>query len=301
MMTTSALGLGTVQFGLDYGISNAAGKTSLAEVETILNYAASANVTYLDTAAAYGDSERVLGNFTAQTKTAQVITKIGAQPYTNIGPAEIAQLQQEFDQSLQNLQLEKIYAVLVHAANNLHVAGAADFYALLRRFKQQGLVEKIGVSVYSVAEAEQLFSKFEFDVLQIPVNYLDPTTAGHTFLNTLKSRGVEIHARSVFLQGLLVMDLGNLDPYFAPLVAHLNAVFAQTEPRNISKLQLALDYVKTHPAIDVAVVGVNSEAQLRQLNTLWQAPAALTQAEYQKFSFQGDSHYLNPGLWQVNK
>ena len=230
------LALGTVQFGLNYGVSNTQGQVLPPEVGRILEYANSAGISLLDTAQGYGDSERVLGQY--DLSTFKVVTKVK-------GSFDLAP-------SLKNLHVESIYGLMLHDENELN----PDTWHWLSECKAKGLVEKIGVSVYSPARLAQIIAEYPIDLIQLPVNLLDQRFI--SLLPELKARKVEIHARSAFLQGLLLQPPDQINPYFDPIRPVLEKI-----PED--RLPFALQFVHTIPEIDQVVVGVTSLLELQQI------------------------------------
>src|SRR5205085_51237 len=160
------LGLGTVQFGLDYGISNATGRPAEAEVQTILSGAAAAGVRILDTATAYGESEAVLGRLTRPDDEFRIVTKIPR-------VTSIEAIADTFAQSLQRLQRSSVYGLLLHDADDLLSAHGDRVFAQLRKLQQEGRTQKIGVSTYTPEQVDSLLPRYEFDLIQVPLNLFD--------------------------------------------------------------------------------------------------------------------------------
>lgn len=232
------LALGTVQFGLNYGVSNAQGQVPPQEVGRILEYAKTAGISLLDTAQGYGNSERVLGQF--DLSGFKVVTKVK-------GRYDLAP-------SLENMHVKSIYGLMLHDENEMN----PETWHWLTECKAKGLVEKIGVSVYTPARLVQIISEFPIDLVQIPVNLLDQRFI--PLLPALKARQIEIHARSAFLQGLLLQSLDQINAYFDPIRPVLEKI-----PQD--RLATVLQFVHNLPEIDQVVVGVTSLQELQQIVT----------------------------------
>ena len=230
------LALGTVQFGLDYGVSNTHGKVLQQEVGRILEYAAETGIGLLDTAQGYGDSERVLGQF--DLTRFKIVTKVKGQ--FDLAP------------SLENLHIESVYGLMLHDENEMN----PETWHWLTGCKAKGLVEKIGVSVYTPARLVQIISEFPIDLVQIPVNLLDQRFI--PLLPALKARQIEIHARSAFLQGLLLQSLDQINAYFDPIRPVLEKI-----PQD--RLATILQFVHNLPEIDQVVIGVTNLQELQQI------------------------------------
>ncbi len=240
------LALGTVQFGLNYGINNSSGQVKEEEVSKILTFAKDHNLIYLDTARAYGNSEEVLGRNNLQGF--QIISKVSA----NAVDAS------DIHKSLQKLGLEKIYGYLFHSFENYQQN--PHIFEELVKFKEEGIIEKIGFSLYHPSELEYLMDQnISFDLIQIPFNLLDKR-----FYSLIKKYNhLEVHVRSIFLQGLFFKSFHDLPIFLKPLQPVLEKLDTISKKLNISMLQLALSYVNGIAEIDKLVLGVDTLDQLK--------------------------------------
>jgi aryl-alcohol dehydrogenase-like predicted oxidoreductase len=244
------LGLGTVQFGQAYGVSNRRGQVPREEARRILTRAAEAGIALLDTAAGYGEAEAVLGAL--GTKPFRVVTKtIGI---GNGLEAVIARARASA------ATLGRIDLLLVHAAGDLLSPGGAQLWAALRALKDEGVVGGIGISAYVSDDPAGLAERFRPDAMQIPCSLLDQRLLASGALARMKDLGVEIHARSIFLQGLLFVD--RLPEKLRHAAPALDAVKARIAAAGVTPLAAALAFALSRPEIDVALVGVTSEAEL---------------------------------------
>jgi aryl-alcohol dehydrogenase-like predicted oxidoreductase len=289
------LGLGAVQFGLAYGVSNHAGRTPQDEVCKILALAAECGIDLIDTAPGYGESETALGQAGAACKNFRVVTKtpgFGAAP---LGAQDADQLERTLHASLERLKRDSVYALLVHNADSLIGPGGELLMARMAAMKAAGLVEKIGVSVYHAGQIDALLARCEIDVIQVPTSLLDQRLLHSGHLARLKQRGVEIHARSIFLQGLLLMAPESLPPFFAPIRDHLQACRDRFDALGVTPLQAALAWVRSVGDIDIALCGVNDSAQLQEICRAAAGHAALGDTEH--FAVREDV-FLNPANWE---
>lgn len=241
----SKLGLGTVQFGTDYGISNKTGKTQGHEVEKILNTAKENHINYIDTASAYGNAEQVLGQL--DLNEFRVVSKF-------MPPKKGSTIADELQQSFENLNLNRLYAYMAHRPISL--LEDSDFWKDLNTLKSKRLIEKIGYSLNAPNELNQLLDKgYIPDIVQVPFNYFDQRFENQ--LLDLKHKGCEIHTRSTFLQGLFFMKPNELSTFFdevKPVLKKLQEVH--------KKLGAALlDYVIQKDFIDHVIIGVENNAQ----------------------------------------
>lgn len=289
------LGLGTVQWGLNYGISNHRGMTSSDEVASILVAARSNSVSVLDTASLYGSAEVTLGanrldSFNVVTKTPRFSTSL-------IEEDQAKELISTFECSLKNLGLENIYGLLAHHADDLLVEGGERLIKAMQQLKEKGKVDRIGVSIYDGSQIERVLKLFKPDLVQLPLNVFDQRLIRGGHLQRLKDSGVEIHVRSVFLQGLLLMPLDSLPIYFEPIRHLLCRWHERVQERGMSNAQAALSFVRDIPEVDVVLVGIESTDQLMECIQDFSVDMV--------FDATGlacdDPKFINPALWRHEK
>ncbi len=293
------LGLGTVQFGTDYGVSNSAGKTSPEEVERILALADQAGVQVLDTAAMYGDSESVLGSILGERHHFRIVTKTPSfKERKSITSKDAEHLEKTFHRSLERLQQPSVYSLLVHHSEDLLKPGGELLIEVMLKAVAQGLVEKIGVSVYSSQDIDQVLKLITPDIMQLPISIFDQRLLVSGHLRKLKNIGVELHARSVFLQGLLLMNVDCVAPYFDPIRQHLKAYEDFLLKHDMNRLQGALCFLMKQKELDTILVGVCSAQQLREvLNVLGSLPNLKTDMSgWAVF----EERFVNPYMWQLS-
>ncbi|MBF0218875.1 MAG: aldo/keto reductase [Gammaproteobacteria bacterium] len=275
---SAKIALGSVQFGLDYGISNQGGKTSQAEIVNILTYAKQQGIDTLDTAEGYGDSEIRLGE--CGVDAWQVVSKWTLRPDTS--PA--AQLAA----TLQRLQIKQLYGYLLNQP--LMLLQRPEIWPQLQVLQAEGHCRRIGFTLYRPEELQQLLDAgFTPDLVQLPYSSVDQRFA--TLLPQLQAAGVEIHSRSVFLQGLLLMSPQQLSDHFAAIKPYLTAL-EQNFSTLGERIAALLQTVITHPAVSRVIIGVNSQQQLQEnLAGLAQTAALLPPAP------QLADSILLPSLW----
>ncbi|MGH8616802.1 MAG: aldo/keto reductase [Burkholderiales bacterium] len=289
------LGLGTVQFGLDhYGISNVWGKPGPEEVDRILGVARAAGVQVLDTAHAYGDSETVLGRCLSAEHPFRIVTKTVPLDTDRVTAADVQRVIDAFRVSLDRLRQPRVYGLLTHHARNLLAAGGERLMEALAALRTQGLVQKVGVSVYDQSELDAVLDRFPVDIVQLPFNVLDQRLLAGGALERLKRAGVEVHARSVFLQGLLLMEPDGLDAHFHAARDPLRRLHAFAQARGRTPLETALHFVADRDEIDCAVIGVARHEELEDIVAACRGHA--TAEDYSGFAVH-DEAVLNPALW----
>lgn len=289
------IGLGTVQFGLNYGLPGNNARTPAGEVRAILDTAVRLGVGVIDTAASYGDSEETLGTAWPAEHGFSVVTKTVQFRTDSIGQAEETAFADGLERSFLRLKLPKVQAVLFHWCGDLLVPGGERLFTVLRRYQQEGRVGKLGASVYTAEDIDRLLDRYPIEIVQLPCSILDQRLLHSGHLRRLKAAGVEIHARSVFLQGVLLRDPETLPPYFAPLRPYLSAWHRAVTDSGTTPLGAALAFVERLVEVDVALAGVRSAAQLLEaVATCRAAPSS----DWSGFAV-GDPAFLNPALWQL--
>jgi len=293
------ISLGTAQLGLDYGVSNKIGQIKKYDARRILQYAYDKGIHMLDTAPSYGESEDIIGNFSRSDfsdANFDIVTKTPHFKGDVITESQVKKLLEGFELSRKKLDQEIMHGFLVHSCDNLFLPGGDKLFHAIEQLKKDGVVKKIGVSVYSSKQIDRLLDNFPIDLIQLPVNILDQRLLESGHLKKLKNHGIEIHARSVFLQGLLLMGFENVPPWFKPIQLALKCFSLEAEMRNISALQLALGFVQSINEVDKIIVGVNTLEQLRGI-----IKATSTHVNVNEFSNLSinDPTFLNPSNWKV--
>ncbi len=287
----SKIALGTVQFGIDYGINSENGQIRPEEVRGILNYAYSQNIDLLDTAPAYGSSEKVLGE--ANVQNFKVVTKTRHFDNAEISNDDIDLLKKDFSCSLVDLRQESFYGVLVHDANDLLKPGSKKLFDQLESLKQAEKIKKIGVSVYDNKQLQSILENFDIDIVQLPFNILDKRLIDSGMLVKLQNRGIEVHARSVFLQGLLLMSNQDRPRKFHRWNALWKTWHEWLNDNQITALEAAIRHAVSMPEISKVLVGVDTKDQLKEIiiasdGILPNIPAEL---------YTNDVNLLNPSNW----
>lgn len=249
------IALGTAQFGLKYGAFNDSGQLSQDAVLEVLHQARLSGVDTLDTAAAYGVSESVLGR--AGVSGFDVVSKC---PALKGERQPSGRLQQCFEESTLALALDALYGYLLHDADDLFGESADEIWGALEQLKSQRRVKKIGVSVYSLDEARTLANRYPLDIVQLPANVLDPW-----FQSPGLGDEIEIHARSAFLQGFLLSAPDRLPEKFSRWRGVAEQFNQRCEQDGLSRLQAALLPLINTSQIARVVVGVDGVKQLREI------------------------------------
>jgi aryl-alcohol dehydrogenase-like predicted oxidoreductase len=278
------LGLGTVQFGQTYGVSNARGQVPAEEAAAILARAADGGVALLDTAANYGEAETVLGAM--DLSAFRIVTKTIALKHGL--DAVIARARRSM------AILGRVDLLLVHAAGDLLGPGGEALWSALRDLKDKNVVGGIGISAYVAEDPAALAARFRPDAMQVPFSVLDQRLLASGALGRMKELGVEVHARSLFLQGLLFLPAERLPDKLRPAAPRLQAVRARIAAAGSTPLAAALAFVRSRPEIDIGLVGVTSLPELDGILAAAQAP--LPDLDWSACAL-ADETTLTPSLW----
>lgn len=243
--------LGTVQFGLKYGINNTAGKPSDNEVFEMLDYAFENSIECLDTADAYGDAIQIIGKYhSLRDRRFKLLSK-----FKGIKPGG---LKEQAIRSLQILSIDSFEVYSFHSYKDYveNPTITEELYAL----KQSGLIKKVGISVYTNTELKEVINLKIIDVIQIPFNILDNNNVRGELLEEAELKGKEIHIRSVFLQGLFFLN--ELPEKLKLLEKYIVLLKQYCQQASISMHELALSYALFNTRIAKVLIGVDNKAQL---------------------------------------
>jgi aryl-alcohol dehydrogenase-like predicted oxidoreductase len=288
------VGIGTAQFGFRYGISNTFGQPGPDEVMRIIDAAQAGGIDVIDTAHAYGDSEAVIGRCLERKSPFKIVTKTLPLRKHHITDADVQRVLGAFQFSLERLRQPAVYALLIHNAEDLLAQDGAQLMDALSTLKANRLVQKIGVSIYDQKELDAVLERYPIDIVQIPFSVLDQRMLASGSLARLKLAGVEVHARSVFLQGLLLMDPDGLGRHFLAAQSPIRRLRALALERGRTPLEIALKFVAGCEVIDYAIVGVSRREELIEIIAAIQQDALIE--DYAGFALH-DEAILNPARW----
>ena len=202
---------------MDYGISNRDGRPSEAEVAAILARAVETGVGYLETAASYADAELLIGRHLPLRHQLRIITKLPSVAEDLIAVRHTKTMLAALAASLDRLRTGQIYGLLIHHARDLAKPGWQYLIDALHEARACGLTSCIGVSIYDDSDLALIEGRFTPDIVQLPFNALDRRLSPSGWLTRLRASGIQVHARSLFLQGLLLMDPATVPEFFAPV------------------------------------------------------------------------------------
>lgn len=284
--------LGTVQLGLNYGINNSYGKPTLEDSFSILETAFDNGLRILDTAESYGNSQEVIGEFHKKypTKKFKVITKIAA----NHSVTKLSFID-NIKKNCEILGVEKLHGFMFH--NYSSFIQNKEFYEELLKAKELGLIQNAGISLYTNAEIENVVTNFsDFDFIQIPFNLFDNESKRKEAIEKARAKHIDIHTRSVFLQGLFFKSTADLSQKMIPLKPYLEELTLLKTEFKLTTEELALHYVLQKKYIDHVLIGVENVDQLKSNLKTCSKKKEIPHSVLNKINiFEKD--LLNPSNW----
>lgn len=288
---TDKIAIGTAQFGLNYGISNTLGQTKVEDAIAIISTAKKNKIDTIDTAMAYGSSEETLGN--CPTSNLKIVTKLPEIP-SHLSNKEIREwILKKTKISLSKLKKDSTYAILLHRPEQLKTEIGSTIYNVLDEIKQNGLTRKIGISTYNPTEIISISNYYKIDIAQTPFNIIDQRLINDNILKKIKDIGIEVHVRSIFLQGLLLLENNKHPKEFSKWKDIFITLQEINNEKKYSPIEACLNFVIKEDLIDKIVVGINSLSQINQIldtNIINNLP------KYDQVSCQ-DETLINPALW----
>ncbi|WP_237276374.1 aldo/keto reductase [Tenacibaculum ovolyticum] len=284
--------LGTVQLGLDYGVNNTKGKPSLEEAFDILTIAYDSGIRILDTAEAYGDSQKVIGEFHRlfPQKKFNIVTKLSANKKLRKD-----QFLAHIKNNCKILCCDSLYGYMFH--NYESFKDNINLYETILEAKKIGIIKKVGVSLYDNQEIEDIITNYpEFDLIQIPFNLLDNEYLRKPILDKAKQNNIEVHTRSVFLQGLFFKEIDKLSANIFPLEVYIKKLKEISFSNNIKIESLALQYALQKNYIDYVLIGVDTPEQLKT-NILNSKNCLMIPHELIDSIHVKEKKMLNPSNW----
>jgi len=251
--------LGTAQLGFDYGINNQKGKPGRESAIELLCFAYDNNIRILDTAESYGDSQNIIGEYNRAypDKKFEVITK-----FSNGHRNSEESIKDRILDNCRILNVSQLSAYMLHSFDSIN--GNSFVYDQIVSAKKNGLIGKIGISLYTNEEIEMIVQHYdEFDFVQLPFNILDNESKRKKTFDLIKSNGIELHARSIFLQGLFFKDPELLIEKLKPLSKYLEDLRSISYQKDMKISRLAMQYVFKKDYIDKVLIGVDNWQQLQ--------------------------------------
>ncbi len=284
------LSLGTVQFGLNYGVANQVGKIKFEEVKKIIELAKKSKISLIDTAVSYGDSEKIIGDI--GIRDFKFVSKLPSIP-KNCLDIDLW-VEKNIKNTLKHLGLKTLYGLLVHNYQNLTGRFSKKLINALNRIKIEGLVKKIGISIYDPSEYEKIVHLNRFDIVQAPLNIIDRRLVESGLLSKLYSQNIEVHTRSVFLQGLLLMPRERIPKNFNRWSKIWDKWSSEIKKNKLDVIETCLLYPLSMPEIDHVIVGVDN---VNQLNDIIKKSKSQIKQSDMSFMISNDQLLINPTNW----
>lgn len=260
----TSLCLGTVQFGMKYGVNNQIGRQpSREESFAMLDYALGHGIDTIDTACAYGEAEKILGKYLKHRTDKHNLKVISKLRPNVIEPESIPKntVLEECKNSLKRLSVEQLDGYLLHTPEYIY---NEEILSALVKLKQEGYVKNIGVSIYDLKEGYAAIKTGIVDYIQLPYSILDQRGIKDGFIAAAKKAGITIFTRSAFLQGMFLMNHNSIPEHLQKAVPYLEIMERILKEYGADKISAILQFVKYEKEIDYLVFGVEKMEQLRE-------------------------------------
>lgn len=289
--------LGTVQFGQPYGITNTAGQVPEQEVRALLAEAATAGVLCLDTAQSYGSAEAVLGRTMPVDHSFRLISKLPAQIQPAFTAGDRAGWEEAFQRSCVRLDVTRLDALLLHNPADLCKPGGQHLQQWLLSLRERGLVERLGVSIYAADDLEGVAPEL-LDLVQLPLSLYDQRLLADGTIARLRAQGCALHARSLYLQGLLLNPATGWPAWVSPASRdHHTRLEQLAAERGCTLLDCALGFASAQQDLETVVLGLCSQRELQQLLHAWgRLSSPWQEGEWRIWALR-DFSILDPRRW----
>jgi len=290
--------LGTAQFGLAYGITNTAGQVPQADVAQILAEAEDSDIRWLDTAQGYGVAEEVLGRSLPVGHNLKLISKLPAQSQLEFSALDTDLWEKSFRASCSFLGVESLDGFLLHRPEDLLKPGGRYLENWLLGLRQRGLVQRLGASIYSANDLDGLNPAL-LNLVQLPLSLYDQRLIADGTIAELHSRGIAIHARSLYLQGLILVPAKEW-PRWVPLSVrnHHNVLEDAAQRHKCNLIDLALSFAKAQEALEAVVVGICNISELDSLRHAWISARPELEINWGRWAINS-SCMLDPRRWPL--
>lgn len=290
----SKLSFGTVQLGLDYGISNTEGKPTQNTANEIISYLVEDGINCFDTAVAYGNSEEVLGYALNGKRDVNLISKVKSDLFT-------ANLERTVISSLKRLQSNKLFGLLLHDSELLSNWNK-EYTKIVTLLQKKGLIDYFGVSIYTLEEFNLAIQNPTIRIIQIPFNLFDQRAVNDEWFKKAKEANKLIFIRSIFLQGLFFMNSSELTGNLVEATSYLEEMHVIRTNLNLSVAEFAMAYVNSVASDAVILFGCDTLEQAREnvssFNNLPTIDNEVLNTINAKFS-DIPEYIINPGQWSL--
>lgn len=258
--------LGTAQLGMEYGINNKVGKPNRQAARDILKTAILNGIKFIDTASLYGEAEEIIGEYLFRNHISDQTVKVIAKQCNSVDGLKKDEVEKsiryELERTLNSLKKNFVDAYLLHSYREID---NAETIKILQKIKEEGLIKKIGVSVYEVDEAKRSMEIADIDYLQMPCSIFDQRGLVSGIFQKAKKNGITVFTRSAFLQGLLMMDVMEVPTYLHEIVPYLNIFNSLLQEYSLDKKHAIVKFILEETRIDYMVFGIETKVQLEEI------------------------------------
>ncbi|HIP11644.1 MAG TPA: aldo/keto reductase [Arcobacter sp.] len=288
----SKLSLGTVQFGLNYGIANTNGQPNQEDVNQIIEYVHKEGINSFDTAQAYGNSEEILGNALLNISDSLVISKLKSDLFEN-------NLKENVKISLEKLKINSLFSLLLHDSKLLYEWNDKHKQNMSELIDDK-LIKYFGVSVYSSEDFDLAIENDDISIIQVPFNIFDQRAIKLNWFKKAREKNKLIFIRSVFLQGLLLMNKNEIPQNLEHSKKYIEKFEDLCEELHLSKNELALSFVDSVAKDSLLLFGCDNIEQAKEniynYNALKHLDDSILLRIKNEFS-EAPEHIYNPTKW----
>jgi aryl-alcohol dehydrogenase-like predicted oxidoreductase len=275
--------LGSANFAQGYGLL--ANNLPISDIEQLLSLAHDEGIKLVDTSPSYGDSEKILGDLA--DGRFEYITK-----FSNLD-AENLELEEKIDGSLVRLRTTYLHAMLFHRSSDLLGSNGKKLLRKALELKKLGKIANVGVSIYDPSELDSLPEIGFFDIVQGPLNVFDQRIITTGWASKMESLGIQFHARSIFLQGMLLLAPRDIPNKLRKFESSWLAYRDWMSSKGLQGAQGPCSFIKDKTQVSAAVVGVNSTEQLTEIVSAFEEAEKYDAAELGT----NDLNLIDPRNW----
>lgn len=288
--------LGAASFKSNYGLDK---KYSLKKRELIkiFNFCLKEKILYIDTSNNYKLTN--FSNYNKSIKKFRIILKIN---FNFLEKKTPRQLKNEIFLLVQNFlsknKIKKLYCVMLHSENTMISKNKIKIYEVLKSLKEAKLTNKIGISSYDLKKTINIIKKFDFDILQFPYNLFDQRINNNSILKILRKKNIELHIRSIFLQGIFFIKFEKLPYFFYKWKNLFNYLRKLLIKKNINILNLCLSHafnLKYHNK--KIIIGIKSFKHLNEIVN----SKIIRDVVFPKTKASKEKNLIIPYLWKIKK
>jgi hypothetical protein len=286
--------VGTAQFNSLYGINNNKKKLTINEFQELCIFMKKIGLRAFDSAESYNKSHINIKKFYGSD--AQIISKILFDPNIKKKNQEIY-VDKKIFKILKEIKEKSIYGILIHNPNIYKSKNFLVFYNQLLKLKKKNIIKKIGFSIYKIKDVEYVIKNFKFNILQFPINLFDQRLLKKKIIEKLKKNKIELHIRSIFLQGLLLTPTDKLKKYFLKWKKHFLFLDKFLFKNKISRIQAIIVFLKNINFYKKIVIGIDNRIQLYEFINMYKKIRTIKKVNFKKLSIN-DEKLILPYLWK---